>query len=70
VQTSKSRTGGLRSSTIRPVETSDCKRLPWSHFGLLLQTHQNSKSIDNCNCLGMPALFGLVNTGMGELSGP
>jgi hypothetical protein len=69
VQTSKSLNGGLCSSTIGLVETSDCKRLPWNHFGLL-QTHQNSKSIDNCNCLGMPALFGLLNTGMGELSGP
>jgi hypothetical protein len=69
VRTSKSRTEGLRTSKIGPVDTSDCKRLPGNHSGLLLQL-QNSKSIDNCNCLGMPALFGLVNTGMGELSGP
>jgi hypothetical protein len=60
----------IASSQSAPVDTSDCKRLSRSHFALLLQTHQNSKSIDNCNCLGMPALFGLVNPRMGELSGP
>ena len=69
MRTSKSRTEGLRTSKIGLVDTSDCETLPGNHSGLLLRL-QNSKSIDNCNCLGMPALFGLVNTGMGELSGP
>ena len=31
---------------------------------------QNSKSMENCSCLGMPALFAVANAGMGELSGP
>jgi hypothetical protein len=35
-----------------------------------LHHHQNSKSIENCNCLGMLALLGVANTEMGELSTP
>jgi len=35
-----------------------------------LQAHQNSKSIENCNCLVMPGLLGVVNTGIDEFSGP
>ena len=31
---------------------------------------QNSKSMENCSCLGMPALFAVANAGMGELPGP
>ena len=31
---------------------------------------QNSKSIENCNCRGMPALFGVSNDVSGESSGP
>ena len=33
-------------------------------------SRQNSKSIENCNCLGIPALSGVANTGIGELSTP
>src|SRR5712692_1837855 len=35
-----------------------------------VQARQNSKSMENCNCLGMPALLAVANTGMGELSAP
>jgi len=31
---------------------------------------QNSKSIENCNCLGMPALVGVANAGIGESCTP
>jgi hypothetical protein len=30
--------------------------------GAVVQASQNSKSIENCNCLGMPALSGVENT--------
>jgi len=54
VQTSKSRTGGLRSSTIGPVDASDCKSLPRNHFGLLLQiirTQSQSTTAIALECL-------------------
>lgn len=31
---------------------------------------QNSKSTENCNCLGIPALFGAPSEGRGELNAP
>jgi hypothetical protein len=34
------------------------------------RTGQNSKSIENWNCLGMPALFGVANSGRGEPAAP
>jgi len=34
------------------------------------EDHQNSKSTENCNCLGMAALFAVANTGVGALSEP
>jgi hypothetical protein len=47
-----------------------CLRRRIDYSGVLLETRQNSKSIENCNCLGMPALLGVVNAGIGEFSGP
>lgn len=36
----------------------------------LRNPNQNSKSSENCSCLGIPALFGVENDGSALFSGP
>jgi hypothetical protein len=39
-------------------------------IGKTITACQNSKSIENCNCLGIPALFGVANVGSGDICVP